>query len=50
MNPVEPGAAHEPWYKYGVSFLVPEMAIALAVSAYSLTMTFNGVGGFPGKH
>ena len=39
---------HEPWYKYGVAVLVLEMAIA--VSAYSLYMTFNGLGGFPGKH
>jgi hypothetical protein len=26
------------------------MAIAIAVSGYSLYMTFNGLGGFPGKH
>jgi hypothetical protein len=51
MNPVEIRTfAHEPWYKYGVGFLVLEMAIAIAVSAYSLYMTFNGLGGFPGKH
>ena len=31
-------------------FLLLEMAIAIAVSAYSLYMTFNGLGGFPGKH
>lgn len=43
-------AAHEPWYKYGVACLVLEMAIAVAVSAYSLYVTFNGLGGFPGKH
>jgi hypothetical protein len=30
--------------------LVLEMAIAIAVSAYSLYMTFNGLGGFPGKY
>jgi len=27
-----------------------EMAIAIAVSGYSLFMTFHGRGGFPGKH
>jgi len=43
-------ARHEPWYKYGVAFLFLEIAIAIAVSAYSLYMTFNGLGGFPGKH
>jgi hypothetical protein len=26
------------------------MAIAIAVSGYSLFMTFHGLGGFPGKH
>ena len=41
---------HEAWYKYGVATLMLEMAIAIAVSAYSLYMTFNGIGGFPGKH
>jgi hypothetical protein len=41
---------NEPWYKYGVTFLVLEMAIAIAVSCYSLYMTFHGLGGFPGKH
>jgi hypothetical protein len=51
MKDVENGAAaREPWYKYGVACLVLEMAIAAAVSAYSLYMTFNGLGGFPGKH
>ena len=40
----------EPWYKYGVAFLSFEMAVAIAVSAYSLFMTFHGLGGFPGKH
>jgi hypothetical protein len=40
----------EPWYKYGVAFLSFEMVIAIAVSAYSLFMTFHGLGGFPGKH
>ena len=38
------------WYKYGVAFLSLEMVIAMAVSAYSLYMTFHGLGGFPGKH
>lgn len=42
--------AHDPWYKYGVAFLFFEMAVAVAVSAYSLYMTFHGLGGFPGKH
>jgi hypothetical protein len=41
---------HEPWYKYGVAFLMLEMAVAICVSAYSLYMTFHGIGGFPGKH
>lgn len=50
MKPVEIRPGHEPWYKYGVACLVLEMAIAVAVSAYSLYMTFNGLGGFPGKH
>jgi hypothetical protein len=40
----------EPWYKYGVAILLLEMIIAIAVSAYSLFMTFHGIGGFPGKH
>jgi hypothetical protein len=43
-------AAHEPWYKYGLGCLIMEMAIAVAVSTYCLYMTFNGLGGFPGKH
>ncbi len=41
---------YEPWYKYGVAVLSLEMVIAVAVSAYSLFMTFHGLGGFPGKH
>jgi hypothetical protein len=40
----------EPWYKYGVAILLLEMIIAIAVSGYSLFMTFHGIGGFPGKH
>jgi hypothetical protein len=40
----------EPWFRYGVGFLFFEMAMAVAVSAYSLYMTFHGLGGFPGKH
>jgi hypothetical protein len=40
---------HESWYKYGVAILCFEMLIAIAVSAYSLYMTFHGLGGFPGK-
>jgi hypothetical protein len=50
MKPVDNSVPQEPWYKYGVTFLLLEMAIAIAVSAYSLYMTFNGLGGFPGKH
>lgn len=46
---IEP-AGRDPWYKYGVAVLFFEMAIAVAVSAYSLYMTFHGLGGFPGKH
>lgn len=41
---------YEPWYKYGVAFLALEMVIAIAVSVYSLFLTFHGLGGFPGKH
>jgi hypothetical protein len=41
---------HEYWFKSGVAFLMLEMAIAIGVSAYSLYMTFHGIGGFPGKH
>lgn len=41
---------HEPWYKYGVAALLIEMGMAVAVSSYSLYMTFHGLGGFPGKH
>jgi len=40
----------EPWYKYGVGFLVAEMLLAIGVSIYSLYMAFHGIGGFPGKH
>ena len=32
----------EPWYKYGVAILLLEMIIAIAVSGYSLFMTFHG--------
>ena len=41
---------HEPWYEYGVAVLFIEMVIAIAVSGYSLYMTFHGLGGFPGRH
>lgn len=41
---------YEPWYKYGVGFLVLEMVISIAVCGYSLYLTFHGLGGFPGKH
>jgi hypothetical protein len=51
MSTLESRAApHEPWYKYGVAVLLFEIAIAVAVSGYSLYMTFNGLGAFPGKH
>lgn len=42
--------SHEPWYKYGVTLLFFEMAVAVAVCGYSLYLTFHGIGGFPGKH
>ncbi len=41
---------YEPWYKYGVAFLMLEMLISIAVCGYSLYLTFHGLGGFPGKH
>ncbi len=41
---------HEPWYKYGITVLLLEMAIAIGVSGYSIYMTFHGPGGFPGSH
>jgi hypothetical protein len=51
MSAIEkPDAPHESWYKYGVVFLLFEIAVAIAVSGYSLYMTFNGLGGFPGNH
>lgn len=43
-------ASHESWYKYGVAVLLLEMALAIGISAYSLYMTFHGLGGFPGRH
>jgi hypothetical protein len=46
---VEP-IARQAWYQYGIAALFLEMAIAIAVSGYSLYMTFHGLGGFPGKH
>ena len=50
MQPIASAAPHqEPWYKYGVGILCAQMLIAIAVSAYSLYMTFHGLGGFPGK-
>jgi hypothetical protein len=50
MNPVDSRVApHEPWYKYGVAALLFEIAVAVAVSGYSLYMTFYGLGGLPGK-
>lgn len=41
---------HDPWYKYGVTVMLIEMAFAIAVCGYSLFMTFHGLGGLPGKH
>jgi hypothetical protein len=50
MHPItSTPARQEPWYKYGVAVLFLEMIVAIAVSAYSLYMTFHGLGGFPGK-
>lgn len=49
-NSADAPAPQEPWYKYGVAVLFMEMAVAIAVSGYSLYMTFHGLGGFPGKH
>ncbi|HEV2271408.1 MAG TPA: hypothetical protein VGR92_18295 [Steroidobacteraceae bacterium] len=49
MRPTTSAAAeHEPWYKYGVAVLLLEVLIAVTVSAYSLYVTFHGLGGFPG--
>jgi hypothetical protein len=49
MHPTNSASArHEPWYRYGIAILCLEMLIAIAVSAYSLYMTFHGLGGFPG--
>ncbi|MBR0839991.1 hypothetical protein JQ607_07265 [Bradyrhizobium liaoningense] len=51
MKPADIRAApHEPWYRYGVAVLLFEMAVAIAISAHTLYMTFNGFGGFPGRH
>ena len=43
------GAAQQGWYRYGLGVLFLEMTLAVLVSAYSLYMTFHGLGGFPGK-
>ena len=49
MQPMTAAAAEqEPWYKYGVAILLLEMLIAIAVSGYSLYMTFHGIRGFAG--
>jgi hypothetical protein len=46
MHSASPTSARqEPWYKYGVAVLCVEMLIALAVSVYSLYVTFHGPGG-----
>ncbi len=42
-------AADDGWFPHGLAFLYLEMAVAIAVSAYSLFMAFSGSGGFPGK-
>jgi hypothetical protein len=37
MNPADISAApHEPWYKYGAAVMLFEIAVAIAVSGYSL--------------
>ncbi len=33
---------YEPWYKYGIGFLVFEALIAVGVSIYALSMGFSG--------
>lgn len=33
---------YEPWYKYGIGFLVFEALIAIGVSIYVLSMAFSG--------
>lgn len=33
---------YEPWYKYGIGFLVLEALIAVGVSIYALSMGFSG--------
>lgn len=33
---------YEPWYKYGIRFLVFEALIAVGVSIYALSMGFSG--------
>jgi hypothetical protein len=50
MDPAADHLPHEPWYKFGVAFLLFEMAMAIATSAYALYTTFNGLGGFTGRH
>lgn len=53
MNPTNPSSEtvhHDSWYKYGVAVMLAEMLFAVAVCAYSLYMTFHGLGGLPGKH
>lgn len=50
MQSNEPPSPVESWYRYGVAVLCLEMLIAVGVCAYSLYMTFHGLGGFPGKH
>lgn len=45
MHPTSSASVpREPWYKYGVAILCLEMLIAVAVSAYSLYVTYHGVG------
>ncbi len=33
---------YEPWYKYGIGFLILEALIAIGVSIYALSMGFSG--------
>ena len=50
MHPTSAAATeHEPWHKYGVAILMLEMLMAIAVSGYSLYLTFHGMGGVAGR-
>lgn len=43
-DPTNAAAPYGPWYRYGVVILCLEMLTAIAVSAYSLYLTFHGAG------